>query len=263
MNPALWDTHIHLDFFHDARETAREAEELGLGMLAMTVTPRDHLRVLPELGDLPNVRLGVGLHPWWAADGRCGPEDAVLAADLARNTRFIGEIGLDASPKHVPEGSLDTQIKTFETICTACAETSDPAAPKILSIHSVKSAGLTLDILQKTGCLKSCRCIFHWFTGSNEELNRAVKAGCMFSINSMMLNTRRGREYARQLPADRLLLETDLPPGRDILFPAAKITEDLESTLTALELIRGSTLRDILLKNTENLLGTVSQRLTL
>ncbi len=250
MNPALWDTHIHLDFFHNARETAREAEELGLGMLAMTVAPRDYQRVLPELGDLPNVRLGVGLHPWWAADGRCGPEDTALAAELAGTTRFIGEIGLDASPKHVPEGSLNTQIVTFETICAACAETSDPAAPKILSIHSVKSAGLTLDILEHTGCLDSCRCVFHWFTGSNEDLTRAVKAGCMFSINGMMLNTRRGREYARQLPADRLLLETDLPPGRDIPFPAADIAENLGETLTALSAIRGTDMRGRIRDNT-------------
>ncbi len=257
MIPELWDTHIHLDFFRNARETAREAEALGIGLFAMTCDPRDYKRVLPELGDLPNVRLAAGLHPWWAADDRCGPEEAALAAELARNTRFIGEIGLDASPKHVPEGSLGTQIETFETICAACAETSDPASPKILSVHSVKAAGLTLDILGRTGCLEHCRCVFHWFTGSNEELTRAVKAGCMFSINNMMLNTRRGREYARQIPADRLLLETDLPPGRDIPFPAADIAAGLEGTLDTLRSIRGTDLRETIRKNTENLLKTV------
>ena len=254
MIPQLWDTHIHLDFFHSPRETARRAEALGLGMFAMTVTPRDYQRVLPELGDLPNVRLGMGLHPWWAADGRCGPEDTALAAQLARTARFVGEIGLDASPKHVPESSLPAQIETFETICAACAGSSDHTAPKILSIHSVRSAGLTLDILEKTGCLNSCRCIFHWFTGSNEELTRAVKSGCMFSINNMMLNTRRGREYARQIPADRLLLETDLPPGRDITFPAEQIITELETTLSSLRTIRGTALRETIQKNTEKTL---------
>ena len=254
MNTALWDTHIHLDFFHNARETAREAEELGLGLLAMTVTPRDYQRVLPELGDLQNVRLAMGLHPWWAADGRCGPEDAALAAELARTARFIGEIGLDASPKHVPEGSLPAQIAAFETICAACAETSIPDSPKILSIHSVKAAGLTLDILEKTGCLASCRCIFHWFTGSNEELTRAVKAGCMFSVNIIMLSTRRGREYARQIPADRLLLETDLPPGRNKPFPASDIAANLKEALTTLNAIRGTDMRETIQTNTLSVL---------
>ena len=35
--------------------------------------------------------------------------------------------------------------------------------------------------------------------------------GCLFSVNPRMLATRKGREYARQVPLARLLLETDLP----------------------------------------------------
>ena len=40
-------------------------------------------------------------------------------------------------------------------------------------------ARMVLDILDKTGCLEYCCCIFHWFTGSNEDLTRALRAGCM------------------------------------------------------------------------------------
>ena len=110
---------------------------------------------------------------------------------------------------------------------------------KILSLHSVQAADLMLDILERTGCLGRCRCIFHWFTGSGPALNRAVKAGCMFSVNEMMLNTRRGREYARQLPAGLLLVETDLPPGEDVMFSAGEIAASLERTLDKLSDIRG------------------------
>ena len=130
-----------------------------------------------------------------------------------------------------------------------------PAEPKILSLHSVKAAGMTLDILERTGCLGRCRCIFHWFTGSNEELTRALKAGCMFSVNEMMLRTRRGREYVRQLPADRLLTETDLPPGEHIPFPAAEITASLERTIRELNALRGTDMTGILAQNAERLLG--------
>ena len=253
MMPMLWDAHVHLDFMHNAPEVVRDAAEKGLGLFAVTVTPQGYACMENLNTGMSNLRIGVGLHPWWIADGRCGPEDVMRVAELVQNTRFIGEIGLDASPKHVPEGSLNKQTAAFEMICTACAESSRPEAPKILSLHSVQAADLMLDILERTGCLDRCCCIFHWFTGSGIALNRAVKAGCLFSVNEMMLNTRRGREYARQLPADRLLTETDLPPGEDVPFTAREIAASLERTLEKLSLIRGMDIRPQIRDNSQKL----------
>lgn len=251
----LWDMHIHLDFFHDPRSVAREAEALGLGLFAATVTPEGYERAAETLADVPNVCTAVGLHPWWAADGRCGEADLERVTDLLRRARYAGEIGLDFSPKHVPSDSFALQTAFFERICKACAQTGTPDAPKILSLHSVKSAGTVLDILEKTGCLENCRCIFHWFTGSNEDLTRALRGGCMFSVNGMMLRTRRGREYVRQLPSDRLLLETDLPPGRDVVFSARQILDELENTLGTLKNIRGTDMRPAVIANSARVLG--------
>lgn len=249
MTVQLWDMHVHLDFMRDPARVASEADDLGL--FAVTVTPAGYEQALPFLREVRNVRLAAGLHPWWVADGRCGSEDIVRAAEFARGTRFVGEIGLDASPKHVPPGSLEKQAEAFELICRACAA----EGPKILSIHSVQAADLTLDVLERTGCLDSCRCIFHWFTGSGPALTRAVRSGCFFSVNEMMLGTRRGREYARQIPADRLLLETDLPPGEDIPFSAAEIRASLERTLTELNSIRSADMRPLLIKNASRILN--------
>lgn len=253
--PRIWDMHVHLDFMQVMQGVADEAARLGLGLFAVSVTPAGYGRMQAEVADAPNVRLGVGLHPWWVADGRCSQEDAERAAQLARASRFVGEIGLDLSPKHVPEGSADAQVAALETIARSCAETSDAAAPKVLSIHSVRAAGLTLDILERTGALAACTCIFHWFSGTSDELHRAVRAGCYFSINEMMLRTRRGREYARQLPADRLLLETDLPPGEDITFSAAQVMASLERTAEQLEAIRHTDVRALTSENAVRLLG--------
>ena len=55
----------------------------------------------------------------------------------------------------------------------------------------------------------------------------------------MMLETRRGREYARQIPLERLLTETDLPPEEGAPFSAEKICASLERTLSRLADIRG------------------------
>lgn len=254
MKPSLWDMHVHLDFMNNAEAVIREAEAIGLGMFAVTVTPQGYEASKQTFPESPNVCLCPGLHPWWTADGRCGLEAAARTAELAQSARFIGEIGLDASPKHVPEGSMDRQAAALELICSTCAESSNADAPKILSLHAVKAAGQVLDILTRTGCLDRCICIFHWFTGSNEELTRAIKAGCLFSVNGMMLKTRRGREYARQIPAARLLTETDFPPGEGIPFSAREIASALEQTLAELSAIRGKDVRSDILHNSEKLL---------
>ncbi len=255
MAPSLYDTHVHLDFMRDMEEVAAQARELGLGMFATTVTPQGYERTKRLLDGAPNVQVGVGLHPWWVADGRCGEAEVERAAEHAATWRFVGEIGLDLSPAHVPEGSQDAQVKALERLATSCAETSDATTRKVLSIHSVRAAGLTLDVLEQTGALATCNCIFHWFSGTSDELHRAVKAGCWFSINEMMLRTRRGREYARQLPADRLLLETDLPPGEDVPFSATEIVAQLERTIDQLSTIRGCDVRSLTRRNSERLLS--------
>lgn len=253
--PALWDMHLHLDFMQNAADVVREADQLGLGMFAVTVTPEGYERVASSLADASNVRLGAGLHPWWVADERCGAEQVERVIQLVRETRFVGEIGLDLSPKHVPDGSIDAQLKALEAVVRACVQTSDTSARKVLSLHSVRAASLTLDVLENAGAIATCNCIFHWFSGNSDELHRAVKASCWFSINEMMLRTRRGREYARQLPAERLLLETDLPPGEDVPFSAKKIVASLERTIEQLKTIRREDVRALTCENSQMLLG--------
>ena len=215
MGLRLFDAHVHLDFYDNAVEVAQRAAARGIELFAVTVTPRDHEAARPLLAGCANVHLAVGLHPWWVARGQTDAGDVARACELAARTRFVGEVGMDLSPRHVPEGSAKRQREAFVALCTAAARGSDAAAPSVLSVHAVRSAGACLDVLYKTGCLERCHVVFHWFSGSSDELHRAVVSGCLFSVNEMMLATRRGREYARQLPLDQLLIETDLPKKAD------------------------------------------------
>lgn len=235
----LFDAHCHLDFMSNMEEVARDGAADGLHVLATTVTPQGYLLAQDALAGLSNVDVAVGAHPWWVADGRLSPADVEAAAALAGTTRLVGEVGMDFSPKHVPEGSKDVQRAAFRRICAAAATGSDPARPTVMSIHSVRSVAEVLDVLSTTGCLERCRCVFHWFSGSSDELHAAVVAGCWFSVNPMMLRTRRGREYARQVPLRRLLTETDLPPGEDVPFSAAQIEAALQECLAGIAEARG------------------------
>lgn len=204
-------------------------------MLAVTVTPQEHLSLRSALAGEKGVALAAGLHPWWVRDA----SDADALCRLLPGVRWVGEIGLDAAPRHA--ATWDAQLAVFERICSTCAETSDPEAPKVLSIHAVRSASTVLDVLERTGATERCRCVLHWFSGSSEELWRAVHLGCLFSLGEHSLATRRGREYARILPENCFLTETDLPEGENSPATADDVIGSLERAVTGIAAARGVT----------------------
>lgn len=232
----LFDMHCHLDRMANADEVAREAVANDMALFCTTVTPADALAARSRFGTPPNVRVGVGLHPWWIADGRCGEIEIEQAAQLAAASRFIGEAGLDFGPRHA--ANAQRQLDALEAIARACA--GHPVEGRVLSIHAVRSAGEALDVFERHGLTASAHCIFHWFSGTSDQLARALDAGCLFSISERMLATRRGREYARQIPLDRLLLETDLPEQLDKPCSADQVEASLMRALHELAHIRGT-----------------------
>lgn len=233
------DMHDHLGWFRDPVAVARAAAARGLGMLAVTVTPEEFLQLRPRLAGIESVRLAVGLHPWWVRDAT----DADTLCELVGRARFVGEIGLDASPRRA--SNWDAQLAAFERICAACASTSVPPAPKVLSIHAVRAATAVLDVLERTGASERCRCVLHWFAGSSDELWRAVRLGCRFSLGERSLETRRGREYARILPADRLLTETDLPEGEGARSSASDVVASLERAVSSIATARETSVEEV------------------
>lgn len=225
-----FDAHCHLDLMTDSNAVAREAVTMGLGLFDCGVDPCDFATANKRASISPNVIAGVGLHPWWIADGRCGTAEVDLLCELASQERFIGEVGLDFSPRFA--GTEGIQTQTFKRLCQTLSRR--PLPKRVLSIHAVRAAGITLDILESHGLLtpspSSPTIIFHWFSGTSDELVRARDAGCYFSVNERMLATKRGREYARQIPLDRLLLETDAPAEPNKETTARQLADSLART---------------------------------
>lgn len=206
-----------------------ESEALGLGLFDCGVDPRDFAAAKKRAGRYPNIIAGAGLHPWWLADGCCGPAEVNLLCEVAAQERYIGEVGLDFSARYA--GSEPLQIQAFDRLCDTLAQ--HPLTGRVISIHAVRSAGTVLDVLESHGLLipnpDSPAIIFHWFSGASDELARARNAGCYFSVNERMLATKRGREYARQIPLDRLLLETDAPAESQADASARQLITSLKS----------------------------------
>lgn len=251
-----FDAHCHLGLMSDPNAVVREAITMGLGIFDCGVDPRDFATANKHASISPNVIAGVGLHPWWIADGRCGAAEVDLLCDLAIRERFIGEVGLDFSPRFA--GTEGIQAQAFERLCQTLSQS--PLHGRALSIHAVHAAGTALDILESNGLLKdipnSPTIIFHWFSGTSDELVRARSVGCYFSVNKRMLATKRGREYARQIPLNRLLLETDAPAEPDAETSARQLIDSLiraSEVIAALKNCSAESVKSVVLENSRSI----------
>ena len=136
--------HCHLGSMPNADQVAKQAEQLGLVLLNVTVSPTD-ANGSARLNHHANVRAACGLHPWWIASGACGEEDIARAALMCAASRFVGEIGLDFSGGRM--ATAPQQQEAFDWIIQSCAE--HPVTGRVISIHSVRAASEALDTLQR------------------------------------------------------------------------------------------------------------------
>ena len=258
MEPQLIDAHCHLDLMAHPDAVADEATALGLGLFDCGVDPRDFSAANERALRQPGIIAGVGLHPWWLADGHCGFDEINLLCEVAAQERYIGEVGLDFSARFA--GSEPLQTQALDRLCEALAQ--HPLTGRVISIHAVRSAGAVLDVLESHGLLipnpSSPAIIFHWFSGTSDELARARNAGCYFSVNERMLASKRGREYVRQIPLDHLLLETDAPAEANTETSARQLADSLtraSKVITQLKTRDAGSIESIILDNSHSIFG--------
>lgn len=231
INAPLFDMHCHLDFVENAAEFGELADACGIASLSNTVTPEDFTRLFPAFAEARRARLALGAHPWWIADGRVGESSLELFENLAASTPFIGEVGLDFKGKRAEARGVQTAA--LERILAAAG------SGKLVSLHGSGAERELLDLLESTGAAEGCDCILHWYAGPADQLQRAVELGCYFSVGKRMLKTKRGREYARIIPLDRLLLETDMPSRERTRYTPGQWNADLTEALLMVADARG------------------------
>ncbi|WP_372172630.1 Qat anti-phage system TatD family nuclease QatD [Xanthomonas axonopodis] len=196
------DLHCHVDLYPDHAGVIAECDRLGIATLAITTTPRAFERNVQLAAGSPFVEVALGLHPQLVASRS---DEIGLFEGLLAQTRFVGEIGLDAGSKFY--ASFAEQQRVFERILRSC----DEQGGKVLSIHSVRSVSKVLGHLERFLRSGSCVPVLHWFTGTPSEARRALAMGCYFSINSEMVSSPKSAALIRSLPLDRVLTETDGP----------------------------------------------------
>lgn len=244
----MFDAHCHLGFAPDGADIARRACADGWGMFSCTVEPAAYAAERRAFASCPRVRVGLGLHPWQVQEGPAGAAQVDSFCAQAASARFIGEVGLDFGRAHAR--TRDAQLAAFSAAMEAIA-----GGEHVVSIHAVGAAGAVLDVLGRTGALDGCACVFHWFSGTSDELARARRSGCFFSVGARMLATRRGREYARQLPIERLLVETDLPSAAGERLEYHSYRNQIDETYRQLAGLRGADAPDAIDRTARELFG--------
>ncbi len=202
MQTGLVDFHCHLDLYPDHAAAVGRCERDGVFTLTVTTTPKAWPRNHELASATRHVRAALGLHPQLVADRA---HEIGLWEELLPQTRYVGEVGLDASPRFYK--SFETQKEVFARVLTICAAVGN----KIVTTHSVRATKAVLDMIEQHMPPPRGRVVLHWFTGTAAEAKRAVDLGCYFSVNAEMLANEKRMAITKMLPLYRILTETDGP----------------------------------------------------
>jgi len=247
----LVDSHCHLDFpdfASDLDAIVQRAEAAGIGRI---VTISTRVRRLQGLLDIaarfPNVYCTVGTHPHHADE-----EDGIPAQELielARHPKVVGlgEAGLDYFYKN---GSPEAQERGFRAHIEAARKTGLP-----LVIHTRDADDDCKRILEEEVEKGPFKAVLHCYTGGRQLAMRAVELGLSVSFTGILTfkNSQNMRDIASELPADRIMVETDAPylaPGKH----RGKRNEPafVVETARVLAETRGVSLDEIARQTTEN-----------
>jgi TatD DNase family protein len=214
-NWTLVDSHCHLDFDDfagDLEGIVGRARAAGIGRLVSISTRVQRRAGLLTIAErFPDVYCSIGTHPHHAHE-----EPDVTTADLVELTRHpktvaIGEAGLDY---HYDLSPREAQERGFRNHIAAARETGLP-----LVIHSREADADMAAILEEETGKGAFPAVLHCFSGGRELAQRAVALGLYVSFTGILTFKKSDelRAIAAELPADRILVETDSPylaPGR-------------------------------------------------
>jgi len=201
------DSHAHLEmaeFDSDRDAVIARAAAAGLtAIVTVGTTIPDCIKAL-EIAHLhPMVYAAVGIHPHEVKGIDDGTYDTLR--ELARQAKVValGEIGLDFFYDHSPR---EVQIRRFEEQVELALELDLPVI-----IHDREAHGETLQILQRHR--GSLRGVVHCFSGDAAMARECLEMGFYLSVAGPVTYRKADqlRAVVREIPVDRLLVETDCP----------------------------------------------------
>ena len=203
----LIDTHAHLQdeqFDSDRGEVIARALAAGVErIINIGDNIESSARGVKLAADYPELYAAVGIHPQEA--GRMQPSHEELLASWAKLPKVvaIGEIGLDY---YYENTSRECQKEVFIRQLDLARQLHLPVC-----IHDRDAHGDLMAILAKEG--KGLAGVIHCFSGSGEMARELVRSGWHIGIDGPLTfkNAAKLPDVVRQVPLERLLIETDSP----------------------------------------------------
>ena len=193
----------HSAFAQDLPQTLERARQAEVERIVVTGTTVDESMAAARIAEEFDLHATAGVHPHHARD--CGPQTIPALRSLAAHPRIvaIGECGLDFNRNYSPHPDQErwfvAQLELGLSLDKPLFLHSRDAHPRfyeILKHHRVK------------------RAVAHCFTGERDELRAYLELDLYIGITGWICDERRGRhllELVKQIPRERLLLETDSP----------------------------------------------------
>ncbi len=202
----LIDSHAHLDFAEFEGElpaVVERARAAGVdGILTIATRMDEWERVRAVADAFEGIWCALGIHPHEAKDYADLAPQQLVALAAHPKVVAIGETGLDF---HYDLSPRESQERLFLTHIAAAKETGLP-----LVVHAREADGALARIL---GEERPPPGVLHSFTGGLELAERALSLGFYISISGIVTfkGAENVRAVAREVPLDRLLVETDCP----------------------------------------------------
>lgn len=206
----LVDSHCHLDYLEREGEALEEvvarAQRAGVGRLVTISTKLSEFDTIRSIAErFEPVFCSVGVHPHEA--GEEGVEDPASLLSRSEHPKVvgIGETGLDYFYEHSPR---DAQQRSFRAHIAAARESGLP-----LIVHARDADADTVAILQEEHARGPFPGVIHCFTAGPELAQAALEIGFYISLAGVVTFKKAEalRETVRQVPLERLLVETDAP----------------------------------------------------
>ena len=250
----LIDSHCHLNYeglVENQAGVLDRARQAGVAAFLNISTRRS------EWGDVvgtaerePDVWASIGIHPHEADQHADLGEGALLEAAAHPRVIGIGESGLDY---YYDKSDRAVQRDLFRTHIAVSRQTGLP-----LIVHTRDAEDDTVAILADEMGKGAFPALIHCFTASADFGRKVLELGLTISLSGIVTfkNARELQDFAPEIPADRLLVETDSP----FLAPVPYRGKPCEpayvrSTAEFVAGLRGETLDQLAANTTRNFYG--------
>ncbi len=247
----LVDSHCHLDFPDFAAEldaVVERARAAGIGrMVTISTRVKKFQQVLAVAEKYPDIFCSVGTHPHNAHEELDIDTGALVALTEHPKVVALGEAGLDY---HYDKSPRDAQEQGFRQHIAAARQTGLP-----LVIHAREADADMAAILEDETGKGAFPAVLHCYTGGRYLAFKAIELGLYIGFTGILTfkNGQDLRDIAKDLPADRVLVETDSPylaplPYRGKRNEPSYVVE----TARMLAATRGVSVEQIWAQTTEN-----------